>query len=182
MTKLEKKLLKRKIGIFLLWTVGFIVLIWMYTIHWLMGVCWTLLQYPLLIGVLYFSNLYVSKYDYFKHFSKRPKAERMEFSQKCEIGSEFPRVGELVFVEEYVIFTKFGAVLPYEKIAKISHTKGYAGYTSSLQSLVYTVTFQMSSGRSYKCRIYNDDSFFKGPDSAFDRALEMYRQKRLVIF
>ena len=181
MTKLEKKLLKRKFWITLLWLMLASVLVWAFTIHWMLGFVWAMLLFPLVIWVLVSLNLYCSKFDYFILCRKLPQEIRKDISNQCENVEKYPHVGELAFTETYVIFTKFGVVLSYDQIVKISLSKGPVGFNSSLNAFAYTVTFQLSSGKEYKCDIYNDASFFKGPNSAFDQAMALYREKRMEV-
>ena len=55
---------------------------------------------------------------------ERKLLKRKEINEQCASGSDFPHIGELVFTDDYIVFTKFGAMLSYNVIRTISHNKG----------------------------------------------------------
>ena len=178
MTILEKKIVAHRIGVFVGWLMPLAWSIVHFWLHPIMGVLAVLFHTPIWIWVLRFSRLYVPKLDYFVVCRGFSRQQKECLSKQCQ--NSVLRFKEVVFTEEFVVFTKLGAVLDYKIIKSIKWERYRAGRLSN-SDFTYEMKFETETGQRYRCQVVNDDSFFKGPNSAFDQAMALYREKRMEV-
>ena len=125
----------------------------------------------------YHNNLYFPTHSYFRFFSKSSKEERKAFSERSEMLGKYPHIGETVFMEDCILFRKFGVVIKYEDVESITYVKKNAGSYADHGAYVYLLIFYLKNKKKYICRVYNDDHFFVGEDCEYIRALNLFHQK-----
>lgn len=168
LTKLEKNILKYRIKtIFMIAFLAFCYLFPFLGIHWLVGLL-CLLTLPINVWVWFDDNLYFPSNHYFKLFLRqKTKEERIVLNNKIE-NSNYLKLGEIVFLENFLVFTRFGVVLQYKNIQDMSFKK----VLSRRSKFYYAVQFECNDGKKYQMKLWDNEKPFVGPDSDYLKVID----------
>ena len=178
MTKLEKRIVRRRACVVFGWLFCGGLILSQYWLNWIWGIFATVFYTPVLIAVGRMGGCYIPKFDYFKVCRDFSRQEKQELSEQCIDQKSTLRFREISFTEEFVVFTKFGAVLRYTEIESI---KWKEGWICRSNTPIYTMIFKIEAGPTYKLDVTNDDSFFRGENSLFNKVKEIHRSKRIEV-
>lgn len=155
LTHLEWKIIRNRIGTLLVWSVFLLFCVGSFVVHWILGL------FAVLLGTPFFAlfccknaRFYFPKDGYFRKCSKFTKEERIRISNQCEQLGKYPHLGELVALDDYLVFTRFGVLLNYRDIQNISY-KRYTGYMGTPEHS-YEVIVQTCDSKKYLMWIMND--------------------------
>lgn len=177
LTTLERKILITRIKNSIMWLLLIFAYSFFFTIHWLLGFIW-IFSLPIAVYIFYRENLYYPHHSYFRAFRKASKEKRLEISTQSELTGKYLHLGEVVFLEEYIVFTKFGVVLPYKSFQSISQERQKAGRDSSANDFFYLITIKAEDGKSYRFRVWNTDRPFICSDSMYSQVVAWCFSKR----
>ena len=121
-TPLEKRILWSRAKILLFWLWWILCYVFMFWYHWILGVLVLTASIFLRFITAWERNYFFSKEDYFKKYARSHSwEERLELSEESEKNGKYITIGEAVFLEEFVLLTKLGAVLNYREIHHFSY-------------------------------------------------------------
>ena len=87
----------------------------------------------------------------------------------------FTNIGDVSFLDEYVIIKKVGILIEYKDIKKMTYTTWKVRYGGC----VYRLCFELHDhNRKYCYSLYNDTSPFVGDNSQFSHALKWVQTHR----
>ena len=167
-TALERRLLRHRGKIVLLWSLMGAVYAYFFSIHWVLGLL--MITSAFAIAPLYVSEgVYFPKDDYFRRcFRSMSKEEREEISLFSELLGKYPHLGEAVFLEDFLLFTKWGVLLDYGQIQNMTYKKAYCG--RGKPDFYYVIEIQSTQMRQYRCYVWNTDAPFEGSNSMYEQA------------
>lgn len=176
MTKLEKSILLHRLWAMIIVLFFLVWVIMSFHRHWFIGIFSVIAS---LFGIRLFSkvfNLYIPQCDYFKVMRRCSRDEKKELSRQCMLFGEAPRIGEIAFTKDWIVFVKLGAVLAYDKVVQLYYKKATGGLYG--QATVYRVFVVTNKGKKYTTNIFSDGAPFRGEYSAFDRAVTLFKSKK----
>ena len=176
MTKLEKSIFLHRLWamIIVLFFLGWVIM--SFHRHWFIGIFSVIAS---LFGIGLFSklfNFYIPQCDYFRVLHHLSRQEKKEISRQCMLFGESPKIGEIVFAENYIVFVKLGAVLAYDQVVQLYYKKTTGGLYG--QVTVYRVFLVTNKRKKYTATIFSDGAPFRGEYSAFDRAVTLFKSKK----
>ena len=181
-TKLEKNILFTRIKASIMWMILLLVYVYFFTVHWVFGLFWSF-SFPVFAYMFYQENLYYPYHSYFrKCFLKKSKEERQHLSNQVELLGKYLHLGEVVFLEQQIVFTKFGVVLSYDNVKNIFYKKTQIGRDFSNPRFYYLVTIETEDSKKYRFKAYDLDKTFVGGDSMFSKIkIWIFSQKNRCI-
>ena len=166
LTKLEKHLLLKMSFTILKWVACTVLIV--YAIYRLfLGAVLIALVWLLLTSFACCENGYIPRYHYFLRYRFRHSyEERIALSNQYE-SFQCIRIGEGVFLEDYLLFADFGAIFLYSEIKNISYKKN---------SNLNVVSVVLTNGKKYNFNISEPE--YKGAQSLYNRALAYFQSKK----
>lgn len=146
---LEKQIIKHRAFIGLIWMILASFYVYLFLTVWLGGLLF-LVVLPLFGIMLYRERLYfpLSK-DYFR--LAKTKDARGAIAKQFE-SFNYIQIGELHFLEEYVLFSKWGALFRYDELASLKNKKLTIG-RGSFRRTAYVLTVCLKNGKEYALMI-----------------------------
>ena len=177
LTSFEKNILRNRIITLLVWCEFVLLFIGFFYIHWVLGVFSMLCFTPIVVWFcLKVGQFYFPSEGYFhKYFFQHSREERAQFSEQTELLGKYPNVGELVGMDEYLVFKKFGIVLPYRDIKNISYERYYGFRATPKDS--YKIIVETVHSKFYHTIIFNNRTPFTSQDGAYFKLAKWVRQK-----
>ena len=165
-TKLEKKLLLHLAGTILKWVFCLAAIgLTSYTLR--LGATVIVVAWLWFTSFGCCENGYVPKYHYLLRYRfSHSREERLELSRQYE-SYAYVKIGECVFLEDFLIFTRFGVILPYAEIQNIYYQKVFN------LNAVYVC---LKNGKKYAFNI--SEAEYKGESALYIKALEHYGKKK----
>ena len=166
LTKLEKNLLLKMSLTALKWVVC-IALICYATYRMFLGA--TLICVLWLLGTSFgcCENGYIPRYHYFLRYRFcHSREERVSLSEQYH-SYNYIKIGEGVFLEEYLLLSDFGALFSYSEIESVFYKK-----VSNL-NVVYVL---LKNGKKYAFNISEPE--YKGAQSLYNKALLFFYEKK----
>ena len=112
-------------------------------------------------------NGYIPRYHYFfRYLFFHSYQDRLELDRQYECA-EYVRIGEGVFLEDYLLFVDFGVILRYSEIESI--------VLSQIRNL-NVVSIHLKDGGKYCFNISEPE--YKGGISLYSKALQHYQSKK----
>ncbi len=170
-TSLEKSLLWNYAKIVLLWGGSLLLLGLVWYVDWLIALFYTI---PMLLFFVFFyvciGRWYFPSKGYFRrYFFRHSKEERERLSEECERTLLYPVVGEVICLDEYLVFRKFGMILRYDEIKRISFEK-WPGFRYTPKDS-FKITVQTTDLKAYYFYIYNNREVFQN-GGAYHRMMD----------
>ena len=171
-TQLEWRIVKNRVFIIFYWLVIFILYISGFFFHIFVGICMSL-WLVVVIFMLVKNQICFPSDGYFrKVYRQLTKEERVRISEQSRLDTtKFIRLGEIVFLEDFVLFTRCGVVLQYNQIVGFSHEGGFK--TQGTVERFEKVVFVTNGSKKYYTTIWNNEDLFVdrfGEKCAFKQA------------
>ncbi len=169
-TKLEKQIILFRLLTVLAWVLVLAIHVFFFSIHFLLGIFW-LSVLPVWIWYFRWASLYFPKKSYFRcYYRQHSKEERQKLSENSELFGKYTIIGDVAFLDEYIVIKKIGILLKYEDVKYVSCKK--EGVSMYNKAFAYVLTFHLH-GRpiKYQYRLFNDASPFVGTDCQYTHAL-----------
>ena len=121
-----------------------------------------------MLMIVYESNLYFPRDCYFRRlYPKLTEEERRQFAEQMQALEKYPHLGELVCLDEWLVFCKLGVVISYDRVRRVFRERLW-----TRGGFRYVVTIETVDSKKYRFSIWNNDTPFVGADSAYSRIVE----------
>ena len=176
-TPLEKRILWSRAKILLFWLWWILCYVFMFWYHWILGVLVLTASIFLRFITAWERNYFFSKEDYFKKYARSHSwEERLELSEESEKNGKYITIGEAVFLEEFVLLTKLGAVLNYREIHHFSYQESKT--KSGLPKHYFNIYFVTNEEKEYHVVLENSPHLFEGHDCLYQQACKLLMEKK----
>ena len=169
-TSLECQILKYRILKLIPWILALIIWCCSFFLHWAFGLfisIWLLL----IVLIFAFRNNYILKYSYFrKKYHKCSTEYRKHISDQSEALRKYLHLGEIICLDDFLLFKKSGLVIDYNEIKNISYGKTFCG--RGKPDFYYIVTIQTVDKTECKFEVWNYDTPFVEKNGTYAQIVE----------